>query len=360
VTSPGDLVKRPYGGSNRRALNVGDILSRSGYTVETFGYANLKPGLPPMTILRSIPQWVRSLIHAIIRFKPDIVWLHYDRLGWLTASVLRVISAKSYKIVFDACLASWEAKVSETKAAYIRFMLLRFLEILGAADSEFLVAGSERTYRVLGRFSRNKLLRTNFILKQPAEFKQGYVRAKIGFRQEDFVLGVVGPFDSEFNRSCLAFLREHYSEFPENVKILVIGKYDARDFESDSRFVFVGPVNNYYDYLSVSNLGFVFRTVRTDGALNRILEFMYQGVPVLINDIALESFESRPPTPNEEVLCSSRDRLPDTIRLAVLNPVDLQAIASRGRKFVIKWHLTSGGEIENVITQVLSGRRSAC
>ena len=71
VTSPGDLVKRPYGGSNRRALNVGDILSRSGYTVETFGYANLKPGLPPMTILRSIPQWVRSLIHAIIRFKPD-------------------------------------------------------------------------------------------------------------------------------------------------------------------------------------------------------------------------------------------------------------------------------------------------
>jgi len=356
VTSPGDPVRRPYGGSNRRALNISDILSRSGYTVKSFGYANLKSGLPLIIILRSVPKWVSSLIHTIIRFEPDVVWLHYDRLGWLTASVLRIISAKSYSIVFDTCLASWEAKVSGTRFAHIRFILLRFLEILAAIDSEFLVAGSERTYRVLGRFSRKRLLRTNFIVQQPTEFQKEDMRTKLGFREEDFILGVVGPFDSDFNRPSLTFLREHYSEFPRNVKILVIGKYDARDFISDSRFVFVGPVADYYDYLRVSNLGFVFRTVRTDGAINRILEFMYLGVPVLINDVALDSFESRPPLPNEEVLCSSKDGLIDMIKLAALNPVELQAIARRGREFVTKWHLTSGEEITDVITEVLSER----
>lgn len=107
-------------------------------------------------------------------------------------------------------------------------------------------------------------------------------------------MGLVGGFDNKYNAPSLEYLRKHIGDFNDRVKFLVIGKTQS-EF-GHWRVVFTGYVEDYVDTLSTLDALLVYRTIPTDGAINRIVEAMAMGIPVFSNPIASKSMDYAIPT----------------------------------------------------------------
>ncbi len=124
---------------------------------------------------------------------------------------------------------------------------------------------------------------------QLSKKKREEIRRKYGIAETDIVMGLIGSFDNDYNRPSLTYLYGNIDKFSKATKFLVIGKLDSGYKMNHPKIIYTGYVDDYVGHLSALDYVMVYRTLPTDGAINRIVEAMSMGISVCANPIASQT-----------------------------------------------------------------------
>lgn len=262
-------------GTTVRAQRVSNMINNQ-FDVSLLGYSKYRPSLPKAKLLALLPYWLVRLIYTLLSKKFDYIYLCHDRYGFIIAKILQAVCR--YKIIYEAHAAvSEEFEWMGKSSLGIKFM--RYLESFIARHSNYVVALSQNTFEFFSKRTANIELIPVFLDTNHYRFNE-IERIKIRSRYgvDDVLAGLIGPFDTPFNKHYLTFLENNLDKFDRRIKFMVIGRC-TRNIRR-SNVIYAGYVKNYIDYLSSLDCVIIPSKVPTGGPLNKIVEAMSLKLPV--------------------------------------------------------------------------------
>lgn len=276
------------------------------------------------------PEWLMTLTRKVARGTFDIAYCVNSRHIVVFLYFLRVVMMKHYKIVYDTEM-TWRLSVGPNTKRTIREVQERL-----AAACANLVAANSTSAMAFFRWTRVTFV-PNFV--DCKTFKHNYakgqeLRSEYGFKDSDRVIGVVGPFNNPYNLPVLEFIRNH--QFDEGIKFLVIGSCGSEYIVRRANIVYTGYVSDYVAHLSCLDGMLVFRTVPTDGAINRIVEGMSMALPVFVNMTAFSTMDYI--ASGQEILAFDNNALPGKLNNLIFDKEMMGDIGRRARLAVERYY----------------------
>jgi len=262
-------------GTTIRAQRVSNMIDAQ-FDVRLLGYSKSRANLPKAKLLALLPYWLVRLICTLLGNKFDCIYLCHDRYGFIIAKVLQAVCR--YKIIYEAhAVVSEEIEGMGKSSLSIKFM--RYLESFIARHSNYVVALSQNTFEFFSKRTANVELVPVFLDTDHYKFNEvERVKVRRHYGIDNILIGLIGPFDTPFNKYYLSFLGNNLDKFDKRIKFMVIGRC-AMNIQS-SKVIYVGYVENYIDYLSSLDCVIIPSKVPTGGPLNKIIEAMSLSLPV--------------------------------------------------------------------------------
>jgi len=275
LISAGGNVTR-IDGTTIRAQRVYDVLKKH-YHTELRGHKGFSTDMPGIKFLVLFPYWFIDYLYTIFTGRFDYIYCSNNRFGFLIFKSLKFLFR--YKLIYEAhSLIAEEFKYLNKPAITVKGnqMLERFI----ARNADFVVALSRKTHTFFSESNTNVALIPVFIDTSLFAFdkeKRKSIREKYGLG-DNYVAGLIGPFNIVFNKHYLTFLQKYISDFADNLRFLVIGKCNERS--DNPRIVYTGYVEDYAGVLAALDCVLVPADFPTGGPRNKVLEAMSVGLPV--------------------------------------------------------------------------------
>lgn len=286
-------------GDSARVIKIGSLLQDS-IKVEYLG--------------EKLPNLLFKLKIKLLTNKYDYVYCYNQRYVVMFINFIKCLFFKKYRIIYDTLL-TWKLQGEPA--------IREIEENLAVGCADYIIAVSEMTKKYYE--GRQPLLVPTLVNTRYYSLNQDkrlMFRKRYGFNENDKVIGLVGGFDNKYNRPSLDFLRDNINKLDSRIKLLVIGKTDI--LINNSRIVFSGYVQDYVGHLSALDALLVYRTIPTDGAINRIVEAMSMGIPVISNLTASKAMDYAIPNSDyyisdDSILCQTINEVAfkDNVKLAM-------------------------------------------
>jgi len=277
-----------------RARRIAGILGKR-WKVSMVFYEGLTPNISRLQVLLLSPRWLHDLACAILKHNIVCIYCYNDRyLGFLLSYIFKKIKIKrTCKIVFDAPAMPKQLKELGRGRLYIK--LAPRLERFVVSHADLVIAQSKRDSEYFRQYNKNIQLIPNFI--DGAKFRKrqdarDYIRRKYNFGPDDKIVGLIGPFDTVFNRSSIKFVADNIDRFDPKIKFLLIGICGEKESIRSDRVVYTGYVKDYVEHLSSLNAVVVPRRFATSAALNKIVESMLVGIPVFTTPAGVSDMDN--------------------------------------------------------------------
>ena len=262
-------------GTTIRAQRILNIIDDQ-FDVRLLGYSKYRASLPMVKLLALLPYWLVRLICILPGKKFDFIYLCHDRYGFIIAKILQAVCR--YRIIYEAhAVVSEEFEGMGKSSLSIKFM--RSLESYIARHSNYIVALSQNTFEFFSERTANVRLIPVFLdteYYKVNEVERIKIRRHYGI--DDVLVGLIGPFDTPFNKHYLTFLDDNLDKFDNRIKFMVIGRCTGNI--RSSNVIYAGYVENYIDYLASLDCVIIPSKVPTGGPLNKIIEAMSLRLPV--------------------------------------------------------------------------------
>lgn len=331
-------------GTNIRSKGVYEILSEQSDAI-FFRYKKLTFNLPKVKFLFLMPYWIADLLYMVIKHRFDHIYCSHDRYGFLILYLFRRIF--KYKLIYEAhSIISEEFENAGKNILYIKSK--RCLENFVASHADGVVAVSENAYTYFQKYNKNIEIipvfkDTNFYKLNQTErmkIRQKYTDSKI--------IGIIGPFNIDFNKYFLTFLYKNIDLFDRRIKFMIIGDYNNNRIDN-KRIIYIGYTQNYIGYLSSIDCVLIPSKIATSGPLNKILEPMSLGLPVFTTPQGLVGLDHV--TPGKDIFVFEEDELVDKINKLILDD-ELMAEIGRNARIVVKKYYSKEGNEKKLIAVI--------
>jgi glycosyltransferase involved in cell wall biosynthesis len=277
-----------------------------------------------------IPYWLANFLREIIADDWNIIYCYNQRYIILFLKIMQVLLRKKrFKIIYDAVL-TWNL-MTPTKT--VRYALRKVIEGFSGKNADLVVAVSELTRFFFKSYSSRVVLLPTLIDPNIFcfdEYGRKIFRAKYGIKENEKLLGIIGPFDTEYNKPSLEFLKRNIRRFNPSIKFMVVGRCPDELKVNNKAIIFTGFVDDYIGHLSALDAVLIIRAVPTDGAINRIVEAMAIGLPVFTNPIAFATIDHA--TSGKDIFVFEEDELVTKINSLIFNDKLLKDVGERARK----------------------------
>lgn len=233
--------------------------------------------IPKARQLVQLPFWFAGLFLTLIKRRFDLIYCSNDWYGFALYYLFSKIF--KYQIVFEAHgILSEEYKELGRSSIILKFAQL--WEKFVITHSSMIIALSKTIYNFYSRYNENINLIPVFVDTQQFSLdieKRQKLRKEYGL-WECKVIGIIGPFDSRFNKHFLEFVYENIHHFENRIKIMVIG--GGASPKTHKKLVYTDYVEDYIGFLSCLDAVLIPSRLSTSGPLNKIIEPMSLGLPV--------------------------------------------------------------------------------
>jgi glycosyltransferase involved in cell wall biosynthesis len=268
----GDAVQVIHPDYGERPRRAGSVVVRS---VTVPFYRELHLPLPPF----------RRVREAIDEFAPDLI--HIATEATLGLAVMRHAVGRGIPLV-TSFHTNFDQYTEHYRIGWLSGVIWRYLRWFHNEGLETYVP-SRATMAILERRGFERMLLwprgVDSVLFRPDRAGRARVRAELGFATEHVVVGHVSRIAAEKNVALLgAALERVEADWPERVRVLVVGDGPARDelaaqLGSRARFVGYRSGEDLADHYAACDL-FAFAS-KTETFGNVLLEAMASGLPVV-------------------------------------------------------------------------------
>ncbi len=284
------------------------------------------------------------MFSALLRLRPDLMYcigLYQVPFCYLFSRIL------GCKLVYEAhALAHKEARQTSAVSSFLSLIAESLTGIL-ADEVISLSEGTSDFYYRLGKnihffpvFVDTKLFRVREKERQAATK----------------TVGVVGSFFMRGNLHALEFLQEHYSEFDERIKFIVVGESPlVLSLERVTQIGFVKGEERYAELVSSFDALLVPIDHATYGPKNKIIEAMASGVPVITTSGGIIGLDYA--APGHNLLVFEEKDIPKKVNIFLFEKDLLESVA-RNARLTIENHYSEGAVGES-LTRIL-GEILAC
>jgi glycosyltransferase involved in cell wall biosynthesis len=214
---------------------------------------------------------------------------------------------RRYLLVYEAVLTP-----PSENGRNVRLKMNWVFDRFAAIHSDVVVSNSTSSERILKRFSKYVVTIPNFVFTGKILTKRADIRRKYNLDESAFVVGIVGPFDNPYNSDLIPFVERNIDLFAKrNIYVMIIGDGTSKFTLQHDQLVRVGFVNDYWSHLAALDLLAIPRTRRTDGAMNRAVEAMSIGLPVITSWEGLQMMEYC--TPGKDIIVTTNDEMANVI-----------------------------------------------
>lgn len=313
----------------------GKIKGRNYQSFDQIKYISL----PQARQLFQIPVWLLGLFRILLKNRFEIVICSSDWFGFTVAYPLSLIY--KYRIVFEAHgILSDEYRALGRSKAVVQFA--RFLEKQVAKRASAIIALSRGIFDFYRKYNTSIELIPVFVdtnhYKMDGRKRQEFRKTYLGSARK--LVGLVGPFDSSWNKHYLEFLYHNLHNFDHDIKFMAIGKYNRQEIEvvAKQRIVYTGYVDDYVAYLSCLDAVIVPSRFATSGPLTKILEPMSCSLPVFTTTAGLIGLDNI--QVGQDIFMAEEDALPPLINRCIFDDELMQKIGSNARKTVMTFYDT--------------------
>jgi hypothetical protein len=203
--------------------------------------------------LTQLPFWWLGLFSGLSKERFDAIYCSNDWYGFLPYYLFSRIF--NCPIIFEAhgILSEEYTELGRRNLSKIYSYWEKFVII----HSKKVIALSKGIFNFYVRYNDNCVLIPVFIdlqkykldAKKRKTFREQY--GLTGYK----VIGLIGPFDTEWNKYSLKFLLTNLRAFDERIKFMIIGKCDV--IKKHERLIFSGYVKDYPGILSALDSVFI-------------------------------------------------------------------------------------------------------
>jgi len=234
--------------------------------------------IPKTRQLAQLPFWFAGLFLTSTKRRFDLIYCSNDWYGFILYYFFSKVY--HYQIVFEAHgILSEEYKEIGRSSLVVQFA--RIWERFAITRSNTIIALSKRILDFYARYNKNIHLIPVFLDTERYRVnvkKRHELREKYGLSKNK-VVGLIGPFDSVWNKYSLEFINRNLNKFDNRIKFLVIGAGCTVKKENE-KMVYAGYVGDYAGTLSCLDAVLVPANASTSGPLNKIIEAMASSIPV--------------------------------------------------------------------------------
>ncbi len=285
-------------GASLRAKYVYNFLKNEGYDAcllapsDSRAEASTARRLPVFVKKLLFPaymvKWKLKIFKELTGKKYDLIFSIGDFRGF--PAIHQLSNHLGFKTIFEAqAILSEEAKNLGYSERQIN--KLKKLEQSCIKSADFPTAVSENICEFYKKINPNTSLITvcNFdisLFRNNSAIKNK-IRERYGIKDNEKLIGIVGPFGLDYNRYVLEFLYKNIGSFKNQIKFLVIGQCDNKI--DSKRIIYTGYLDSRQDYaehiIGLDAL-IVPSNISTSGPLTKILEAMSCSIPVFITPAA--------------------------------------------------------------------------
>mgnify|MGYP000931470813 CR=1 FL=1 len=281
--------------------------------------------------------WNLRLAKVLWEEQPDRVYCASDFFGFLTAYPLTRLNGA--RLIFEAhgilSKEYWAGRPHSLKVRAIT-MFYRMLERFVASRADCFVALSEDIARFYAPFREE--LSTIPVFVDDELFST----AASPTPHDGLVVGIIGPFHREnINNTFLDFVHDSIPRLDPRIRFKVIGLCDDELRFEHPRVEFTGYLDSQAGYVSaLASIDAVVVPSRAPsfGALNKILEPMSMGKPVLTTPVGLVGIDG---AGDENIIVADEALLPARLNELLLDRQRFEAIGHGGRKLVMERYAAS-------------------
>ena len=270
------------------------------------------------------PVWMTVLTKQMFIHRPNVVFAPHPYQALFLVVGRRVRMFKTKLIYHFAGFGEQSTLARRTLETF----LLREADGIVTVDEPLALDYA----RHFCRFSipGGNLVDTDYFKLDDNEYRN--TRGSLGIEGR-FVIGMVGPFDANYNGPALEWLRRTIDSFPEDFLFLLIGSYNSSDFIDSKKVMFAGKAlsDNYRRLLTAMDCLLAIRFVDTPGTSNKILEAMSMKKPV----VALQSMHV--PTgarDGQHLFTTTISGVPDILTKLASDPALRKKVGGNGRVLV--------------------------
>jgi glycosyltransferase involved in cell wall biosynthesis len=337
-------------GTTVRARSVAKIL-RGEYKIFIVTRASSPPDVELLTSLgigdnqvkivrpEKTKAWNLKLIPLVLRNRFDCVYCVGDLFGFITYCLLSKITG--HKLVFEAqSLGHKETEQLSKVRAFIYLLLETFI----GETADAIIALSDDAYRFYAKLNRHVSLIPAFV---DCSSFQGDRRCR---NVRGKVVGLIGPFDSVFNKDQMRFLYANLEKFDKRIRFKVIGRCDG--VLTGNKIEYTGYLKSHEEYVAALcqlDALLVPTRVATFGPKTKILEAMACGTPVFATPPSVVGLDYV--TPGKDILVFSENELVSMVNKLVFDEQHMSRVARDARNTVERCYdeAIHGSEIVSVI-----------
>jgi len=280
-----------------------------------------------------LPFWWLGLFFILPRLQFDVIYCSSDWYGFLPCYLFSKI--RGCPIVFEAHgILSEEYKelgrlgLSKLYCFWERFVITRSKAVIALSQNIFnFYATYNKNISLISVYVDTNKYEANFEKRRMLQLKYNLSGYK--------VVGLIGPFDTEWNKHSLDFVYANIDYFDKRIKFVIIGKC-ASAIKHHEHLVYTGYVEDYIGVLSSLDAVLVVPNVSTSGPLNKIIESMSCSLPVFttVNGVVGIDFAEN----MKNLLICDEDELVEMINVCIFDYCLLQKISSNARETIKKFY----------------------
>jgi len=285
--------------------------------------------------------WNFSLIRTLMKSRTSIIY--GQGLNQLPAYFI-VSRLCKRKFVYEAHSLSHKEQ-AQTSRIFALFLYL--MEFVIGKTAHGVIALSGEAHIFYQKLNRNLFYIPVFV-DTCLYFNRQKTFGKTMFRQ----VGLIGPFNTKFNRYQFEFLRSNIEKFDKRITFHLIGKSDT--LLNSDRIENLGYLKTEQDYIAtLSKLDAIIVPLKigTFGPKNKILEAMACSLPVFTTPNGILGLDFA--EPDENILVFKENELVDKINMLLFDESFLKEIRQKARKTVERFY--SKSICEEKILNMLEG-----
>jgi len=261
-------------GTTVRLKILNQTLNKIGKSI-LIGQNKRKDNRPNNNTLNNI-RTLYNMIKKIKKDKPEIILTQSYRLF----PIINFLFPKQ-KIIFEAQGLIFEESKMLGKNKIIQ-AYNKILQKYVLINANYVISLSRLIEKEVKKHNDNQKM-------IPVYFKNKFIKYSPKKNSKNKIkIGLIGPFDIAHNKTSIDFLKKNITNIKDKIEIFLIGK---PKIDIHPRVHSLGYCKNYYKTLKEMDIILIPSKISTTGPLNKILEPLAIGTPVICSE---EAFKGMP------------------------------------------------------------------